>query len=430
MTPPGPAAPPARAQPLEALRGVAALAVLLGHVLWAGPALDPHYRPSGPWLLVPPGHLSVLVFFMLSGYVIGLTNAAPLATGPARWHYLRKRLVRLYPLYLVALALTAAVSAGYYAAASGREVAGWLTFLQGLAVAVPARNPPLWSLPYELGYYVLFMLVSARRWRAGWVAAAGLLLGLAGTALRVQPVALVAVAYGAVFWFAGLALARRPARSGPPPYGNMLAFLLLFLCYQRLNLGYTLLQAAHLDLDERQFSYFERPIVFSHLSALLLGGPLLASFAQRTLPGQRWLTLAAFAVPGLYLLGYGATGHLATPRVGSPVLLAAVLYALAAAAGLARHWLRPVGEAVLRRLAPLGGISYGIYIIHYPLLCLAHQVPGFSGTAATFSGTAATFAGRLVAYLAVVLAVSWLLERRWQPWLRRWLLPAGPQAGR
>ena len=175
MTPPGPAAtlapdaPPARAQPLEALRGVAALAVLLGHVLWAGPALDPHYRPSGPWQLVPPGHLSVLVFFMLSGYVIGLTNAAPLATGPARRHYLRKRLVRLYPLYLVALALTAAVSAGYYVRAGSSEIAGWLLFLQGLAVDVPARNPPLWSLPYELGYYLLFVLVSARRWRTATI---------------------------------------------------------------------------------------------------------------------------------------------------------------------------------------------------------------------------------------------------------------------
>ena len=221
----------------------------------------------------------------------------------------------------------------------------------------------------------------------------------------------------------GLALARRPARVGPAPYGTMLAFLLLLLCYQRLNLGYTLLHGAHLDLTETQFSYFERPVVFSHLSALLLGGPLLASFAHRTLPGQRGLEVTAFAVPGLYLLGYGATGQLANVRAVSPVLLAAVLYTLAVAAYLVRYRLRPVGEAVLRWLAPLGGISCGIYIIHYPLLSLAHQVPGFSATAATF-------AGRLAAYLAVVLAGSWLLERRVQPWLKKRLLPAAEKNGR
>lgn len=408
-----PATRPAAAYdyPLEALRGIAALLVALGHALDVDPAPHTHLLPAGRWLYSLPGHMAVLLFFLLSGYVIGLANPMPLTTGAARWHYLRKRLVRLYPLYLVALGVTALIAALCHNPMISKGLVGCLVFLQGFGVAVPAFNHPLWSLPYEIGYYLLFVLVSARAWPAGRVAVSGVALGVLGTLLRVQPLALVALAYGAAFWFAGLALSRLPRRPGPPRYGAMLAWLLLLLSYQRLNPLYTALHRLGLDVDENVFFFFERPITFADLSHLLLGVPLLACFSNRTAPWLPWLERLAFAAPGLYLLVAGLAGRL----TGSPDLalwLPVGAYAGALAAYLLRQYWAAVAARALRVVLPLGSISYGIYIIHYPLRGLLDEMP-------VFSSNLVSWLVRLAGYLAVVLAISWLLERRLQPWLKR-----------
>jgi peptidoglycan/LPS O-acetylase OafA/YrhL len=397
--------------PLEVLRGVAALLVALGHVLAAGPSLDPNYRPSGVWQYAPPGHLAVLVFFLLSGYVIGLANPAPLATAKARWSYLRKRFVRLYPLYVVALVGTGLLAVAQHNPFSIKEWGGYLVFLQGWVVEVPSYNQPLWSLPYEVGYYLAFVLVSARRWPAKWVAVGYVAVGLLSTSLHVHPLILGAVAYGGAFWFMGLALSGWDLRPAPPRYGAMLAWLLLLLAYQRLNPTYTALHMLGLDLDENVVPFFERPINFADLSYLLLGMPLLACFTNRTSPGLQWLERAAFAGPALYLLAYGFTGRLAGTAKLS-VWLPAGAYVVTVIAYLLRGQWSAAATRVVRRLQPLGSISYGVYIIHYPLLWLVHLVP-------FFNGSFVTWLARLLGYFAMVLALSWLLERRLQPLLKR-----------
>lgn len=397
---------------LEAVRGLAALLVMLGHMLAAGPQLDMHYRPAGIWRYAPPGHLSVLVFFLLSGYVIGRANARPITTRSARLGYLKKRLVRLYPLYVLALALTAALAAAYHAPISLGAMSGYLGFLQGIVVAVPSYNQPIWSLPYEVLYYLLFLLVSARQWPAGWVAFACAGVGLLITRLGVLPPVCGALAYGGTFWFSGLWLARRPPCERPLPYGTLLAYLLLLLSYQRLDALHTALQALHLDLDETQVGFFERPIVFSDLSLLLLGLPLLAAFTRRRIAGQRWLLPAALAVAGLYLASYVATGRIWQPFNFDTVFLPAFFYLLAVGAYAARRHVAPGGEWVVRKLAALGGVSYGVYIIHYPLLFVFHEV-------SFFRGTFITFLVRLFLYFAAVLALAWVLEYRLQPWVKK-----------
>ncbi|GAA4494353.1 hypothetical protein GCM10023172_04310 [Hymenobacter ginsengisoli] len=397
--------------PLEALRGVAALLVALGHAIAAGPVFDPHFRPSGVWQYAPPGHLAVLVFFLLSGYVIGLTNPAPLATGEARRRYLRKRIVRLYPLYILALGATGILAAAYHKPFSVSEWEGYLVFLQGLAVAVPSYNQPIWSLPYEMAYYLLFMLVSARAWPAWRVAAGCVGVGVLGTLLHVQPLVLIALAYGGAFWFTGLALSTVARRQAPPRYGAMLAWLLLLLAYQRLNLVSAGLHTLGLDLDENVVPFFERPINFADLSYLLLGVPLLLCFSNRMVPGLLWLERAAFASPALYLLAYGLTGRL-FGTTNLSVCLPAGAYVVAGVVYLLRGQWAAAAARVVQRLQPLGSISYGVYIIHYPLLWLVHEVP-------FFSGSVGTWLGRLVGYFALVLGLSWVLERRLQPWLKR-----------
>jgi peptidoglycan/LPS O-acetylase OafA/YrhL len=90
---------------LEALRGFAALMVVLGHVIQLSFIFNGDYefiRRAFNYMF--PTHTMVLVFFLLSGYVIGLNY------GKQHYFdiklYLRKRLVRLYPIYIISILVT------------------------------------------------------------------------------------------------------------------------------------------------------------------------------------------------------------------------------------------------------------------------------------------------------------------------------------
>ena len=401
---------------LEALRGLAALLVVFEHSWANGPTPDPSYHISGVWQYPPPGHLSVIVFFMLSGYVIGLANSKPITTNSGRRLYLKKRLVRLYPLYLLTLAATFFVAVTYNTPAGMGSIIGCLLFLQGLVVKVPTYNQPLWSLGYEILYYMLFLVVSARKWGPGWVAGAFLAFGLVISQWSIQPIILACYAYGAVFWFLGLSLSRMPKSIKPLQYGTMLAFLLLMLCFQRMNLVSTALYSLKLDVNEAQApSLFDHAIVFSDLSLLVYCVPLLLCFTNRTMPGKRWMELVAFATPGLYLVAYIYSGKIQQTHLYNTVVIPAIFYLIAVAAYSVRHHSTRWGEIVIRKLTPLGHISYGVYIIHYPLLFLFHQIK-------IFSGTATSFLVRLFLYLTIVILLGWVLERRLQPWLKEKLM--------
>lgn len=90
---------------VEALRGFCALIVLLHHANIYSNTLNPGFEFRERIVkYTPSGHLMVLIFFMLSGYVIGLTSLtkADFNTGA----YLKRRIIRLYPIYIVAILLT------------------------------------------------------------------------------------------------------------------------------------------------------------------------------------------------------------------------------------------------------------------------------------------------------------------------------------
>jgi len=154
---------------LDSLRGVAALTVLAYHYSNAFPAA------ASPWLRpFLAGHQAVILFFVLSGFVLSLPFWNKGGNGPYR-AYIVRRIFRIYVPYLAAVALAAIGAAAFYGVRlplSGWFADTWRTpvtvGLLGKAVLMdtrPVLNTAFWSLRYEMIMSLVFpLLLVGLRW--------------------------------------------------------------------------------------------------------------------------------------------------------------------------------------------------------------------------------------------------------------------------
>jgi peptidoglycan/LPS O-acetylase OafA/YrhL len=148
-----------RLRELDALRGLAAVAVVIHHYL-SGYAAHVGHASSFPWRF-DAGQFGVHLFFMISGFVILMTLERTRTAGD----FLVSRFARLYPAYWVALAMSAALLVVLPLpglAVSGAQVAVNATMFQRL-LHVPNVDGVYWTLGLELLFYG-FMLAL---WRIG-----------------------------------------------------------------------------------------------------------------------------------------------------------------------------------------------------------------------------------------------------------------------
>ena len=144
----------------EIVRFTAALVVLLSHA-W------PIFFPASP--LPWPGHDAVVVFFVLSGYVISHASETKDTT---LWRYVLSRTSRILCVTIPALLLGAVVAVYVGTPAADIAIPSLLNavFLgQSWTLNVgPPENAPYWSLCYEVWYYAIFgaafYLTGSRRW--------------------------------------------------------------------------------------------------------------------------------------------------------------------------------------------------------------------------------------------------------------------------
>ncbi|MEU8175457.1 acyltransferase [Microbispora hainanensis] len=149
-----PSSPGPRQGWLDALRGVAALVVVFEHCL---DGLFPEVRAgASQWFNF--GQYGVLVFFLVSGYVVPVSLERRGSVGG----FWITRVFRLYPLWLVAAAAgTVFAAVGVYAALPdqlagnpGISALAHLTMLQDLLQVVSVVNV-FWTLSYEMVFYLL-----------------------------------------------------------------------------------------------------------------------------------------------------------------------------------------------------------------------------------------------------------------------------------
>jgi peptidoglycan/LPS O-acetylase OafA/YrhL len=202
---------------LDALRGMAALAVFVEHWRYLFFANYPQLQHPSIltkifYALTGLGHSSVMVFFVLSGFFI--SSSIFRSQEQSRWSwtwYAEQRLTRLYVVLLPALILGAVwdIAGSHlfrntpiYLAFPDYQLMikhpisqmlaagtwfGNLFFLQGIRTPIFGSNGPLWSLNYEFWYYVLFpigLFALARKIkiaaRIGYLLACLLLLAFIG----------------------------------------------------------------------------------------------------------------------------------------------------------------------------------------------------------------------------------------------------------
>lgn len=147
-----------RLQELDSLRGLAAFIVFTTHVIWAVPS----FFAVGSLTPLFAGHEAVLLFFLLSGFVLSLPYwRGPVSLGA----FLTKRICRLYPPYFVALgvAMTACVTRAM-GPDGGSGPIGWPLLLYHLPLVTDLENctrlcSPFWSLSIEMRISLVFPLL-------------------------------------------------------------------------------------------------------------------------------------------------------------------------------------------------------------------------------------------------------------------------------
>ena len=316
---------------IDILRGFAAISVLVYHLI-------EHFAwksfPIDGWLVwFRIGWMGVDLFFVISGFVIGLSALAEIdarGVDGFRAPFFRRRLARIVPLhYLTGLIFVAMVAPAVLFEGFALNALAHLSFLHNLVPAYHgAINGSNWSLATEMQFYVLILVLGpwiARR--ASW---------------QVLTV-FVLVAWG---WRYGATVyVPQNAASGPVP---------LFMASTQLP-G---------TLDE-----FAAGILLAKLLRTTRGAEWLKRFGFWSIPisvCSMWATLT---------LMWGFAGSYWTLPLMvvfyKSTLAFAFFWVLAAACFLTA----PTWVKLTSPLRYLGTISYGIYLWHLPVMLTLHELP-------------------------------------------------------
>ncbi len=339
---------------LDALRGIAAFAVVQLHT---------SSLFGRQWFF--NAGLAVDFFFMLSGFVICFAYQTRLDQGWSTKEFLKLRLIRLYPLYV--LGLTAA--AVFYALRNrfgsfGGDITGIkFLFLLGLfflpaSLAFASRgatfplNPPTWSLFFELAANVAHAIFLRKR-RFGHIAAilAVCALALAACALKTNTIdcgysedrflygtSRIAFSYTAGI-FLCLCWRRWKMPTNVSPFIPAILLVAVLVGPQNLSIWYDLL------------------VIFLALPAILYLGAS-SQPTPRLIPATHWLGITSYAVyilhsplsEGFETLDRAVSRHWANP-LPWPGLAFLCLLALAAVVA-DRFYDIPVRAFLIARTRP------------------------------------------------------------------------------
>ncbi|MGH3959562.1 acyltransferase family protein [Mycobacterium sp.] len=350
---------------VEGMRACAAIGVVVTHV-----AFQTGHSSGVDGRLFGRFDLAVAVFFALSGYLLWRGHAAAargLGARPSTGHYLRSRVVRIMPAYVVAVVVILSLLPD----ADHASPTVWLANLSLTQVYVPltltAGLTQMWSLSVEVTFYLALPILALL---AGWIPVRARVPVIAGL--------------GIASWFWGwIPFAESPGlnpMNWPPAFFSWFAagMLLAEWAYRPLGLPHRLARHRVLMAIVAVTAYL--------VAACPLAGPAglvpstAAQFAVKTTMGG--------------LVGFALVAPLVLDRPDTP------------------H--RLLGSAPM---VTLGRWSYGIFIWHLAALTMVFPVIGVF----SFKGHMPEVLGLTLIFGVAIAAVSYaLVESPCREALRRW----------
>jgi peptidoglycan/LPS O-acetylase OafA/YrhL len=386
---------------LEALRGFAALMVVFNHLIFHHQYFNAGYFPSSLNGVDTAAHLCVLIFFVLSGYVIGTSQKRQL-TNQTILIYLKKRFVRLYPIYFIIICLTLLVTVNHYPITT---IVSNFSFTQNIFSAPMFECNPIWSLNYEVLYYLLFIPISYFNFNPVIV----LFLSIACAILNFNSATPIISSYlfGFSFWLTGLIMARYMRKEEKPVKFSRLIACFLFIWPLQDLIGYQgfvnrmMLRTFHRPLSYPRLTfdnYFKFMISINDLIFLLYAFLIVSLFAGKTIKYRNALVVALVIFP-IDLLLRDTHSKLRIIQLSSYLI------------GLALYFfdlpsIDKVSQALIKRFVVLGSLSYALYVVHFPLFFLFDRFA---------VSTYWSYVLKLSLYLISVLGISYLLEIKLQP---------------
>jgi len=390
---------------LEGIRGLAALSVASFHVLFLKNFLDPTYHPNIYFGYLQAGRSAVLLFFVLSGYVIGLTTTKEFSIQQAH-NYILRRAIRILPIYVIAIC--------FAVLAEPKEklniVLGNLFFLQNFdkyfdfSLEPIAGNAAVWSLNYEIIYYLVFILVWWLRPKILDLFLGALLISVIGWFVPLFPQFISGYATGWIFWLSGLLLAWKVQPSShKESFFPLISYILLFHATDHFATGKWILNTLCFPNPVASF------VNFPELTTLPICILIICEITGRYFYGFNYLRLLCFLLPIFHLSVIIWQGGV----LQEPKLVAASLFTILAILLFKYN----TSVNILKKMSFMGSISYAFYLLHMPIAILMHKYFPWQGTVLTFS------LGLLI-WLVIAISLSSFLELVIQPkvkfYFREW----------
>jgi peptidoglycan/LPS O-acetylase OafA/YrhL len=372
---------------LELIRGLACLEVFLGHV-------TPQSAPRWIAMFTCWGTEAVMIFFVLSGLVIALTQERkhrPFAS------FMWARFRRLVPLYLIAVVLSCAVDQYLFPPVKPGAIWGHLLFLQAHATdpdpspltPVFDSNGPLWSLSFEFYFYLVFALLIGKAnrpltimwWAAGLVAAVCVHFGYVAPKIAGHFQDILAAS---PVWLLGTTLLGRPLYFRACWFQNLILFSFIPVISH-----WSPTWASTDALKDFALGLVIAPLLYSSFHA---DQPVTRRVALLSWVGVALVYVIASAIMFHVARSFESMASILCYMAYPPALLALLLAGRALRIDISgwTFWQNPA--------LALGRMSYAIYIIHLPiLLLLGHFLPGHAFLL-------------FLAGTAIVMTAAWIME--------------------
>jgi peptidoglycan/LPS O-acetylase OafA/YrhL len=399
---------------LEALRGFAAVFVAIAHFVQTNHQTS-NWLPLFVQSFEPPGIPCVFVFFTLSGYVIGISNKVALIELDAILAYIKKRITRIYPIYFISLLLTLVVTP--------HMPSLWIVFchiilMEGLLSPVLLTNAPMWSLHYEVIYYLIYIPISYIKANVIWVVMGSLTLGIVLCVLRIPRYSpyLSSYSFGFTFWALGLFIAKNIKSIKSSNYPLLLSniFLLWSMSLLSINeryLNHIVKYIFHYNLEFNLNDNINALtlILFRHLGMLPYSLLFVVNFAELDFRYRKVLSILLQITPLFSLFSLIRDAHTLGDLLSIYGHL--FLYVLSCMFLLNIKFFQTLSFFSIKVAAWVGSISYALYIIHHPILML---ISGWN----IFSNININYLYKLVCFIVVIILFSYLLDKKFQSWIK------------